>query len=80
MHHCLKEQKHQGVNIHLKNLNEANVKKVHSKGQLIGVWIDAKLSASENNLLWNKVFKGPTTVDFFYSDKPLEAMSYRDSL
>ena len=64
----------------MKNLSVDNIKKVHGKDQLIGVWIDHNLSLVEGSNLWDKVFKGPTTVDFFYSDKPVEAMQYRDSV
>ena len=44
------------------------MEKVHSMHKLLGVWINHDQSEEEDEDMWDKVFKGPLTVDLFYSD------------
>jgi len=43
------------------------------------VWYAADVF-EENEVMWEDVFEPQSAVDFFYSDRPLEAMQARDKL
>lgn len=68
-----------GVNIYYEYLTPERVKKVHSTQNFIGLWYVAVMQ-TEDVEMWSRVFLSGGGVDFFYSDKPLEAMATRDSL
>ena len=56
------------------------MQKIHDGGNYAGVWYAADTS-EESDEMWNEVFTiNSKGVDFFYSDKPLEAMKARDTL
>ena len=67
-----------GVNIYIEYLTPERVLKVHSTKNFIGLWYVA-VRQTEDAEMWSKVFLSGGGVDFFYSDKPLEAMAIRDS-
>ena len=64
-----------GVNIRYNFLTDEVLNKVHSQRKLLGVWYN-KIDTIEDNVMYEKIFT--SGVDFFYSDKPLEAMAMRD--
>ena len=66
-----------GVNIFLSYLTDERVNKVHNDGSFIGLWYVASRT-EENTEMWQQVFKVDCCVDFFFSDKPVEAMQARD--
>ena len=59
-----------GVNIRYNFLTDEVLNKVHSQRKLLGVWYN-KIDTIEDNVMYKKIFT--SGVDFFYSDKPLEA-------
>ena len=63
-----------GINLLFNYLEEDIVQKIHDGGNYAGVWYAADTS-EESDEMWNEVFTiNSKGVDFFYSDKPLEAM------
>ena len=46
---------------------------------LLGVWYSAA-ETSENQAMYSRVFHTCGTVDFFYSDRPVEAIQARDAI
>ena len=66
-----------GVNIRYNFLSNEVERKVHYKNKLLGVWYN-KIDTNEDNEMYENVFSIGGGVDFFYSDKPLEAKKVRD--
>lgn len=64
----------------LEFMTVARVKKVRRSGGLFGLWYLALWNPNEGDKIWNKVFTIEGGVDFFFSDKPLQAMQARDKL
>ena len=71
---------HSGVNIFFNHITEQVVNKVHQQGNnKIGLWHCARRN-TENDHMYQQVFTIGGGVDFFFSDKPVEAMRARDQL
>ena len=70
-----------GVNIIYNQLNRQLVQRFKSEERpmLIGVWYWLKLN-QEDQTMYNRVFKTCSPIDFFYSDKPLQAMEARAAI
>ena len=71
---------HSGVNIFFNYITEQVVNKVHQQGNnKIGLWHCARRN-TENDHMYRQIFTIGGGVDFFFSDKPVEAMLARDQL
>ena len=70
-----------GVNLIYSQLSKGLVETIRTSNehQLLGVWYWAPES-SENAAMYMRVFNTCGNIDFFYSDKPIEAMAARDSI
>lgn len=68
-----------GMNIDYWQFRADRVEKIHSTNNFVGLWYSVT-RASENEEMWFKAFTEGGGVDFFFSDKPIEAMQSRDSL
>mmetsp|Transcript_13204 Transcript_13204/g.17964 ORF Transcript_13204/g.17964 Transcript_13204/m.17964 type:complete len:129 (+) Transcript_13204:519-905(+) len=66
-----------GVNIFLDYLTEERVTKVHSNGGYVGLWYAAS-KHTEDAAMWEKVYTTGAGIDFFFSDKPVEAIEARN--
>lgn len=62
-----------------KFLTEKRIEYAHQEDSYAGVYYADGID-KENDKMWNKVFTMGDRVDFFYSNKPLEAMKARDNL
>ena len=67
-----------GINVQYKYLTEEIVKKVHDDKKYIGLW--CPMGGWESPEMMAKVFTHGGGVDFFFSNSPVEAMLYRDSI
>lgn len=70
-----------GLNILYSQLNRQLVQRLRSseRSMLIGVWFWQKFGG-EDATMYMRVFKTCSPIDFFYSDKPLEAMEARTAI
>ena len=68
----------EGVNLYIPFLSKSLAEGIQTKGGFVGVWWSAKRQ-TEDEEMYDTVMK-EAGVDLFYSDKPLEAMRYRDEL
>lgn len=69
-----------GINVLYEYLTEEIVQKAHTAGNYVGVWY-ATATKEESEEMWDEVFSvAGKGVDFFFSDKPQEAMKARDKL
>ena len=67
-----------GVNIDITYLEQETINETQASGNFLGVWY-RPANTAENQDIYDKIFgKTGKTVDFFYSDKPQEAMAARD--
>ena len=66
-----------GVNIDSTQLTWDRVLKTHKDNRLIGVWYSVN-RAVEDLTMWERIFTYSEPIDFFFSDRPLEAMIYRE--
>jgi len=67
-----------GINVDLRYLEQDVIEQTQSDGKFLGVWYWT-VTDTENNTVYDKLFgKTGKIVDFFFSDKPLEAMRARD--
>ena len=73
-----------GMNIAYEFLNRERTAKVDKSGKLLGIWIRGKNKQNkhvEGKEMWDKIFTMENgAVNFFYSDKPVEAMMARNML
>ena len=63
-----------GINMMLQYMTVERVSRVRNNGGLIGLWYYAPKDPNENHEMWSKVFTICGGVDFFFSDKPVQAM------
>ena len=62
----------------LQYMTEERIKKVQKSGHLVGLWYSVFRDPVEDVKMWRPVFTMAGGVNFFFSDKPLEAMKSRD--
>jgi len=67
-----------GFNLYVPFVNEKTTGFIKSQSGLVGVWWHAS-HQQENDEMYKLVMQD-CGVDFFFSDKPLEAMAYRKNL
>lgn len=67
----------EGVNVIDTLFDKALRDKIRNRSQFIGVWFDASVS-QENELMYEQLLAADQNCDILYSDKPVEAMAYRD--
>ena len=67
------------MNFQMEQLQTSLVKEERRKGNLVGMWYIASANL-ESGELWEKAFRTCGGIDFFYSDRPVEAMAARDAI
>ena len=70
-----------GVNLIYSQMSRATVERVREQGpnMLLGVWYWTEES-EENAQMYMRIFHTCGPIDFFYSDKPFQAMEARKSI
>lgn len=73
------DQTMDGVNLIYSQLNRQLIENLRETHSLLGVWFWTEQNI-ENHAMYVRVFETCGNIDFFYSDKPLEAMAARNAI